>query len=143
MEHKKEFIKHAEGLSDTKKIDILDLPALNIPSGYKLDMNQGILKFNETTLMFEQICPQIVIIEARYINIDSGEEKNKVTFVDRFKTKSLIVDAETVSNSRSIKNQEKQFLDLYHNEMQVKTDLIAESVLFSLQGNIPMLPLWC
>ena len=102
MEHKKEFIKHAEGLSDTKKIDILDLPALNIPSGYKLDMNQGILKFNETTLMFEQICPQIVIIEARYINIDSGEEKNKVTFVDRFKTKSLIVDAETVSNSRSI-----------------------------------------
>lgn len=102
MEHKKEFIKRAEGLSDTKKIDILDLPALNIPSGYKLDMNQGILKFNETTLMFEQICPQIVIIEARYINIDSGEEKNKVTFIDRFKTKSLIVDAETVSNSRSI-----------------------------------------
>lgn len=54
----------------------------------------------------------------------------------------LIIIYSIVSNSRSIKNQEKQFLDLYHNEMQVKTDLIAESVLFSLQGNIAEINNW-
>ena len=46
--------------------------------------------------------PQIVVIEERYINVDSGEEKNKILFLDRLKKKSLIVDAETLSNTRSI-----------------------------------------
>lgn len=101
-EKKKEFMKRESGVSDQQKIDFFDLPALNIPYGYKLDVNQGIMKFNEESYQFDVICPQVVMIESRYINIDSGEEKNKITFIDRFKKKSLIVEAETVSNSRSI-----------------------------------------
>lgn len=101
-EYKKEFIMNREGVSSTRKLDIEGLPPLNVPSGYKVDITQGILRFNETTLQYEQICPQVVIIEARYINIDSGEEKNKISFVERFSVKSLIVDAETVSTSSKI-----------------------------------------
>lgn len=101
-EYKKEFIMNREGVSSTRKLDIEGLPPLNVPSGYKVDITQGILRFNETTLQYEQICPQVVIIEARYINIDSGEEKNKISFVERFNVKTLIVDAETVSTSSKI-----------------------------------------
>jgi len=102
QEARSNYIKNAEGVNDEQTINFLGLPALTIPRGYRMEPNFGISKFNEATLTFEQICPQVVFIESRYINIDSGEEKNKITFIDRFRPKSLVVEAETVSNSRSI-----------------------------------------
>lgn len=41
-----------------------------------------------------------------------------------------------------VKNQEKHFLDLYQNELQVKNELLTESVLFCLQGNIGEINSW-
>ena len=102
QEARANYIKGVEGVNEEQVIDFMDLPRLTIPRGYRVEPNTGISKFNESTLTFDQICPQVVFIESRYINIDSGEEKNKITFIDRFRPKSLVVEAETVSNSRSI-----------------------------------------
>lgn len=101
-ESRSRFLRDKNEVDKSKKIDFLDLPELNIPTGYKFDINGGIMKFNESEMAFESVFPQVVIIEERYINIDTDEEKNKITFIDRLKKKSLIVDAETVSSASSI-----------------------------------------
>ena len=54
----------------------------------------------------------------------------------------LIIVYSIVSHSIQLKKQEKQFLDLYQNEMQVKNELLVESVLFCLQGNIAEVNSW-
>lgn len=101
-EAKKTFFREKHEADKSRKVDFLDLPKLNIPNGYKMELNNGILKFDEKEMDFVQIFPQIVILEERYINIDSGEEKNKITFVDRLQKKSLIIDAEMISTATSI-----------------------------------------
>lgn len=101
-EHRKKLLIDKSGVNELQEVDMFDLPRLKIPQGYKFDINKGILRFNDNTCEFECVFPQIVILEDRYINIDTGEEKNKITFVDRLKKKSLIVDAETVSSFSSV-----------------------------------------
>ena len=101
-ESRKNFLRLKEGADESYKIDFLDLPKLNIPQGYKMDLNQGILKFDENLMSYEPVFPQVVIIEDRYVNIETDMETNKIIFIDRLKKKNLVVEAETLSNVRSI-----------------------------------------
>lgn len=48
----------------------------------------------------------------------------------------LIIMYSFVSHIIKLRNHEKQFIEMYHNELQVKNELLADSVLFYLQGNI-------
>lgn len=101
-QHRRDLLIEKSGANEFQQVDIYDFPKLKLPPRYKFDINKGVLMFNENSCEFESVFPQIVIIEERYINVDSGEEKNKILFLDRLKKKSLIVDAETLSNTRSI-----------------------------------------
>lgn len=101
-EHRKNLLKIKNATGDIIDIKVFDFPKLKMPVGYKYDMNQGIMLLDNETFEFECVFPQIVAIEERYINIETGEEKNKILFLDRLEKKSLIVDAETISNTRNI-----------------------------------------
>lgn len=54
----------------------------------------------------------------------------------------LIIIYSMVSQTIKLKEHEKQFLDRYQIELQVKNELLADSVLFYLQGNIDEVNSW-